>query len=163
MGSRGRESAADLAIVPVAPRLRRPPPPDDLTKEQAAEWRAVVGRMPAGWFEREHFAILADYCRHVTRSRFLAAGLERCKLDDLMDSDGLDHFNKMAAAAERETRAMLACARSLRITHQAQIRPETAARRAQRARSGPAPWEDAGWYREVQAAEERERRARKGR
>jgi hypothetical protein len=52
MGARGPQSSAALAIVPVA-ELRgdaRPEPPADLTEEQAAEWRAVVERLPADWF-----------------------------------------------------------------------------------------------------------------
>lgn len=52
MGIRGPKSAADLASPAVAD-LRgdaRPKPPEDLIEEQADEWRAVVARLPAGWF-----------------------------------------------------------------------------------------------------------------
>ena len=55
MGIRGPKSSAALEIPSVAD-LRgdaRPEPPEDLTEEQAAEWRAVVDRLPADWFPRE--------------------------------------------------------------------------------------------------------------
>ena len=40
-----RKSAAALAVVtPITDH--RPPPPGDLPEEQAAEWTAVVNRMP---------------------------------------------------------------------------------------------------------------------
>jgi hypothetical protein len=68
MGKRGRKSSAELSVVTPL-KTRRPPPPEDLTEEQASEWRAVVSRMPPDWFTREHFALLADYCRHVCRAR----------------------------------------------------------------------------------------------
>jgi hypothetical protein len=57
--------------------------------------------------------------------------------------DGLDHYRKLAAEAERETRAMLACARSLRLTHQARTDSRTAGRRAANETGGPKPWEAA--------------------
>jgi hypothetical protein len=49
MGMEGPKSSAALDIPSVAD-LRgdaRPELPSDLTEDQAAEWRAVVGRMPA--------------------------------------------------------------------------------------------------------------------
>ena len=66
MGLRGPKSSAALEIPSVAD-LRgdaRPEPPEDLTEEQAAEWRAVVARMPADWFHRETHGLLAQYVRH---------------------------------------------------------------------------------------------------
>jgi hypothetical protein len=45
----------------------RPEPPEDLTEEQAAEWSAVVDRLPADWFPRETHGLLARYCRHGSR------------------------------------------------------------------------------------------------
>src|SRR5690606_4443353 len=49
MGKRGPKSSAAQAspsVVELRPNAR-PEPPEDLTPEQAAEWRAVVARMPA--------------------------------------------------------------------------------------------------------------------
>jgi hypothetical protein len=57
---RGRKSAAELSVIVSPLNARRSPPPSELTDEQAEEWRAIVGRMPPGWFTREHFALLAS-------------------------------------------------------------------------------------------------------
>jgi hypothetical protein len=49
MGARGPKSARDL-LTPSVADLRgdaRPEPLEDLTEEQAAEWRGVVERLPA--------------------------------------------------------------------------------------------------------------------
>jgi hypothetical protein len=51
MGSRGRKSAAALGVIHGIPQ--RPEPPDELTPEQAEEWREIVGRMPVDWFGRQ--------------------------------------------------------------------------------------------------------------
>jgi hypothetical protein len=41
----------------------------DLTEDQAAEWRAVVDRLPNDWFPRETHGMLAQFCRHVCTAR----------------------------------------------------------------------------------------------
>jgi hypothetical protein len=144
MGARGRKSAADLSVVRMEPRIGRPRPPADLTNEQAEEWRAIVARLPPGWFRREHYGVLANLCRHTSRARFLGRALELCAPENLTTVEGLDHYNKMAAAAERETRSLLACARSLRLTHQSQYDAAKAARGAATASTESAPWEFEG-------------------
>ena len=58
MGSRGRKSVAQLIVANGVETMRRPVPLDELTDEQAAEWRAVVGRMPSDWFARETYPFL---------------------------------------------------------------------------------------------------------
>lgn len=142
MGARGPRSNNQLTTVTsLALRIGRPTPPEDLTAEQAEVWRVVVERMPPDYFPRETHETLAAYCRHVSRARLLSHALDRCESKHLETIDGLDHYRKMATAAERETRAVLACARSMRITQQARIDPETASRRAKSGTSTPKPWE----------------------
>ena len=106
MKQRGRQSAAKLEIASIG-SVERPKPPADLTKEQAEEWWAVAGRLPADWFKREHFAVLAEYCRHVSRSLFLSKVIDAFEAEELSTDDGLKRYNKLTAAAERETRAVL--------------------------------------------------------
>jgi hypothetical protein len=75
MGIRGPKSAGDLATPTVAD-LRgdaRPEPPADLTEEQAAEWRAVVERLPADWFPREVEPRLDPVQRMTHAEAFFAA------------------------------------------------------------------------------------------
>lgn len=118
MKQRGRKSKAQLSVPEIKPK-ERPEPPECLTEEEAEEWRAIVGRMPADWFQREHYPALENLCRHAVASRM---------------AEGSD--------LARESRAVLACMRALRLTHQAQYDAAKADRSVKRAASGgPAPWE----------------------
>lgn len=137
METRGRKSESEREVAQlVAVRDDRPEPPADLTAEQAEEWRAVVGRMPASWFKREHYGMLSAYCRHVCRSRAVEKELAMQPIDDL------ERYEKLARGAERETRSMIACARTLRLTHQSQYDEKKAHRTVQnQSAGGGRPWE----------------------
>jgi hypothetical protein len=76
----------------------RPQPPEDLTEEQGAEWRAVMDRLPADWFPRETHGLVAQYCRHVSTAQRLA---------------------RLLAAQERETRCIASLATRMRMSQQA--------------------------------------------
>jgi hypothetical protein len=54
---------------------------------------------------------------------------------------GLERLDKMLSMAERETRAITACARALRLTPQAQMHPLSAGRMLNDMKTGPRPWE----------------------
>jgi hypothetical protein len=71
MAQRGGKSAASLSVGRVLGN-ERPAPPDELTEEEAEEWRAIASRMPHDWFTRENHPLLAEYCRHIVRARDLA-------------------------------------------------------------------------------------------
>ena len=74
--------------------------------------------MPADWFGRESFPVLASYCRHVCRARWLAAQID-AYADKLVRKDGgVQTLDKLFGMAERESRAVLTHARSLRLTQQ---------------------------------------------
>jgi hypothetical protein len=119
MGNRGRKSAASLSILaPLgAGASRRPDPPQDLTEEQAGEWKAVVNRMPADWFPRETHGVLAHYCRHVVTARYigeLIAAMES-------GSDGstgldLEKYERLLRLQEKEGRAISSLATRMRLT-----------------------------------------------
>jgi hypothetical protein len=137
-----RKSAAALAIVtPITDH--RPPAPDDLTPEQAAEWREVVGRMPNDWFTRETHQLLAAYCRHVTAAKTLSAEIDRFKPEWLTDSVGLEQFGRLLALRDRETRGMSSLATRMRLTQGSRYRADktaTATAKPQFA-DGLPPWE----------------------
>lgn len=137
MGSRGRKSAAAQEVVlspgPVE-TIERPDAPYDLTDEQAEEWWAVVNRLPADWFPRETHAMLADYCRHVVKSRRIAQLVADAEASSEIDIDALDKLYKMA---ERESRALSSLATRMRITQQA-----TSTHRANKGSKGVRkPWD----------------------
>jgi hypothetical protein len=77
--SRGRKSAAQLAMIGShgIETNPRPKPPLDFSKEERAEWKRQVGAMPADYFPAETHPILAQYCRHIVRSRWIASEIAR--------------------------------------------------------------------------------------
>jgi hypothetical protein len=109
---------------------RRPPPPEELNEAQASEWRAVVARFPQDYFRREHYALLIAYCQHVCRSRWVAQQIEAFEPEWLGHEGGLQRLDKLHQMAERESKLIMALARSMRLTHQAQLKAETAYTRA---------------------------------
>lgn len=135
MGTRGRVSAASLEVATPSDveRVQRPDAPYDLTDEQTEEWWAVVNRLPADWFPRETHGLLADYCRHVVKSRRIAQLVAAAEGDDPLDVGMLDKLYKMA---ERESRAASSLATRLRITQQATVSPK-----AKKPAQAKRPWE----------------------
>lgn len=125
MGTRGRKSSAELTIRSMATveTIERPDAPYDMTDEEADEWRAVVGRMPADYFPRETHAVLAQYCRHVVASRRVAQLIAQATSGDALDVDTLDKLYKMQ---EREGRALSSLAQRMRLTQQTNVRIEQA-------------------------------------
>lgn len=141
---RGRKSSAELAVV-AGFGPRRPEPPAELTADQAAEWQAVVARLPADWFPAETHALLAAYCRHVVTLRMLSGELDAWRMEwtrGEAGDEGLKRLDRLTAMRERESRAMIAAARALRLTKTSQVRPEAAGRMARDAGEGRRkPWE----------------------
>ena len=137
MAKRGRPSAAALEIASssgVIETIERPDAPYDLTDEQAAEWWAVVNRLPADWFPRETQPLLADYCRHIVKSRRIAQLVQDAESAEELDVGLLDKLYKMG---ERESRAITSLATKMRISQQA-----TLTKRADKGSRGVRkPWE----------------------
>ena len=127
MTQRGRRSAASLSVVTSLPS-GRPPPPDRLSEPEQAEWRAIVGALSAHWFPRETHPALAALCRHTCRSRLLADQLTAAQVDPIKTVDGLAVLDKLCAMLERETRAIMALSRALRLTNQTRMDKGAAAR-----------------------------------
>ncbi len=121
MGIRGRQSRADLAVVTSIETVRRPPPPSELTDEQASEWQAVVDRLPADWFARETLPMLAQYCRHVASARRVAQLLASSELSDDFSVADYDRLLKMQ---ERESRCLASLATKMRISQQSTYDPK---------------------------------------
>jgi hypothetical protein len=79
MGSRGRKSAAELALIGpggIETRRRLEAPPD-VSTEQAEVWRSIVNSLPEDWFSAGSAPVLAALCRHTVAARRVAAWLAR--------------------------------------------------------------------------------------
>lgn len=134
---RGRKSTADLSVVSVLPD--RPKPPSELADEEAEVWGQIVGSRPGDWLGRDAAPLLVQYCRHIVRARRAAQLIGQLETSDDADEFSVATWKDLLVIQERETRAMLACARSLRITHQAQYRADSVA--ANKSTKAKRPWE----------------------
>lgn len=133
MGDRGRTPASALSVVVESgiQAVKRPLPPEELTPDQADEWRAVVDRLPADWFPRETHAILAEYCKHVVTGRHIGQMIARIESPESQrepvdgeDGFDLDSYDDLLKMRERESRTIMALARTMRITQQATYDPK---------------------------------------
>lgn len=136
MATRGRKSAASLAVVQAdgVAIVPRPTPPSELTSEQAAEWRAVVGRMPTDWFPRETHSLLAQYCRHVVAARRVAQLIAAA--EEGGEAFDVDEYDKLLKMQEREGRALSSLATRMRLTQQT-----TYDKSKKKPAQGRRPWE----------------------
>lgn len=137
MLQRGRKSSAALAVISSGgiETIRRPEPPDELTDEQAEEWRAVVNRLSAEWFPRETHGMLAQYCRHVVAARRVAQLVALAERENEFD---VREYERLLRMQEREGRAISSLATRMRISQQATVRAERA-RKPSQARK---PWQE---------------------
>jgi hypothetical protein len=148
MRQRGRKSSASLAVLPLPPGKRQPPPAS-LSKEEAVEWTAIINRMPGGWFGRENQALLMAFCRHSVEATRLSGML--AALNDAMDAevsrgrseiellfdDSMKVREQLLRMRERETRAASSLATRMRLTQQALYSDKKAPQR----RDHVSPWE----------------------
>jgi phage terminase small subunit len=136
MKQRGRQSQeAQTTLTAIIDR--RPEPPEGLNDFQQAVWRRVVATRPSDWFRPDTRDLLVSYCRHVWHAARIDELLEARFETDEPQKRG--EIPEMLKARERESRVMLALARSMRITQQSQYDPKTAKRRKEPL--GTPPWE----------------------
>ncbi|TQE93739.1 MAG: hypothetical protein FKY71_18045 [Spiribacter salinus] len=126
-----------MAVAPSADvqATYRPYAPAELTKEQAAEWNAIVDRMPADWFPKETHGLLAQYCRHVVAARHVSQLIEQHEQAGEFD---IDHYDKLLKMQEREGRAASSLATRMRLTQQATYSGEKSKGKNQKVTK---PWE----------------------
>ena len=130
MGARGPKSSAALAVVSSVTE-HRPAPPKELTPEQAAEWEAIVGRLPHNWFPRETHGLLVALLRHWSTCRFLSKQIDCFDPTWMCSEEGFQRYSAWLALRARESRAMAGLAVKLRLTNQSRYTPATAQRQAQ--------------------------------
>lgn len=134
MGTRGKKSAEALSVVTVMPE--RPRPPAELNGQERDVWNATVNAHPGGWIARDSFPILIQYCRHTVRALRIAQLIQQ---EEDEDDFNPDRWAKLLDLQNRETKTILALARSMRLTHQSRIRADSA--KARPHEGGPRPWE----------------------
>lgn len=136
-----RKSAAALSVVAPLPGQKRPEPPEELTKDEAVEWRAVVDRLPADWFPRESHQLLVQYCRHVVKARVIAGLIADFEAEWTATDEGLHRFDKLTMMAEREGRAISSLATRMRLSQQSRYAHKTAHAKAADPNAARKPWQ----------------------
>lgn len=138
MAQRGRKSAASMATVSTIPgnRVRAP---CDLTEFQTAVWNRVVDTKPSDWFTADTHDLLASYCRHVSTAAVIDQKIDEFRPEWLADDEGMDRYRKLLDMREKQTRAISALARNMRLTQQSKWQPATAHRKSDK--GGKKPWE----------------------
>ncbi len=137
MQQRGRKGSITVAApVKSIPRL---PPPAELTEYEAHIWASVVNTKPADWFQADTLPLLLSYCKHVSHASTLDNEIRKFNPEWLRDDDGLRRYKLLTDMRERESRALTALARSMRLSHQSQYRAESAATAKKKAEKRP--WE----------------------
>ncbi len=136
MNQRGRKSTASLAVVTPLPGWRHEPPPN-LTEAQAAVWRRVAATKPAEWFSPDTWDLLAQYCRYVVSAERIQAHIDAAEATDLAPSDLAGWYDQR----DNLTAKVMALARSMRITQQAQRTPGNAGTESRRGAAAKKPWD----------------------
>lgn len=126
---RGRKSAASLAIAPVRSDSGALRPAADLTADEVDIWCDVIRCIPPDMLGQECVELLASYCRHAVSARNISKLVAEFKPQWLNRDGGLERLDKLLKARERESRALLAAARSLRLTPQSRYDPKVVARK----------------------------------
>jgi hypothetical protein len=134
MGTRGKRSTASLSVVSELPQ--RPPPPAELTPEEAAEWKAAVGTMPATWCSGSTIPLLTQYVRHIVQARRLAEEIARVWGDPAV---ALADRARLLTLQGIESRTIATIATKLRMTPQSRYRPNSAVLANEK--GTPRPWE----------------------
>jgi hypothetical protein len=116
---RGRKSSDSLStsVVSIVPG-ERPPPPEDLTDEQAAIWQSTLARMPADWATPEIWPALKQLCRLESISAMLGRELAEIERGTLKDPEGFKRFGKVRDWHEKEGRAITSLMTKLRVSPQ---------------------------------------------
>jgi hypothetical protein len=140
MGTRGRKSTAELSIIRAEPAFR-PRPPADLPAPMAEEWKAIVNRMPNGWFGRESFGLLTAYLRHWWNAKLIAEQIDSFSPEWFKSDEGLNRFDQLSKVLEREQRAMSSLAGKMRLSQSSRTKPGPATTAIGRNPGLVPPWE----------------------
>ena len=141
MATRGRKSAAALAVAAPAQELQRlPEPPSYLTPEQEDVWRMVVASRGGDLIAPESFPVLVEYCRQVISADQVAAPLEAFGPEWSKDDEGLKRWDKLLAMQDRLAGKVASLAGKLRLTPSSRVQAISAGRNADKGAKRK-PWE----------------------
>ena len=94
----------------------------------------MTATKPPDWWRPDTWPLLTAYCSHVENAKRIDRLLTAVRSDEYMRDDDLDFtdylncLDKLLRARDRESRALVNLARSMRISQQALILPRGAGR-----------------------------------
>ena len=141
MKQRGRKSQAQLSTTAPVQEIPRVPPPAELSEYEAHVWSSVVNTKPADWFQSDTLPLLLSYCKHISQTQTIDREISEFEPEWLKTDDGLKRYKLLTDMRDRESRAMTALARAMRLSQQARVEPKTAGRAVAKHSTGRRPWE----------------------
>ena len=144
MQKRGPKSAADLAVVPGG-FGQKPPPPDELTDEEKAIWRAIAASEPVEFLNTGTTqAMLKDLCRHRAAAEKITRVINLFQDEWLRAADGAKRYAALLRARDGEVRAATYAATKLRLTNQSRYDALKANTAGKNTSKGYRPWDVEG-------------------
>ena len=141
MATRGRKSAASLAVAAPAQELQRlPEPPSYLTPEQEDVWRLVVASRGGDLIAPESFPVLVEYCRQVISANQVEEQLDAFDPEWAQADEGLKRWDKLLAMQDRLAGKVAMIAGKLRLTPSSRVQAISAGRNADKGAKRK-PWE----------------------
>lgn len=138
---RGRKSIGAATVVkPAVVASQRLQAPAHLTDAEMSIWNEVIDDHPASTFTPTHVPMLEMYCRHIVQGRVISDEILNFDRSWMSSDEGLKRYDRLLAMAERESRAAVALARSLRFTRQS-LSPTPAGNAVKRYDKSRKPWE----------------------
>ena len=142
MASRGRKSAASLAVVKDIPTPDRPAPPAHLNARQAEIWQDTVSSEADKLFSTAVLkGLLADYCMRREASELISEIISTFNPDLIKSADGAKRYKELLQMRDLEVRGSTQIATKLRLTNQSRYTPQAAATAAKSSGVGTRPWE----------------------
>jgi phage terminase small subunit len=131
MGTRGRKSTAELAVIGPdgIQRTPRPEPPATLGADASRLWRSICNALPADALHPGALPVLEGYCVLATSLRRTLRALDKMEQTPREVFDGEAWRALQRQAAELAQRVTMIATR-LRLTPQSLVHPVTAGRRA---------------------------------
>ena len=137
----GRKTIHDSMVVVIGERAMPPPPPSELSPAEARIWADCLGSLPSTWILPAHHGLMMDYCRRAATAERLGREIEAFESSWLEVPGGVERYNALLLMRDRESRAMFAAGRQLRLTPASVSRRENARTLLDSHRPGPLPWD----------------------
>src|SRR5262249_7590511 len=120
-----RPSVEDFLVLPGEPETKMEAP-EDLTEEQAKDWRKMVSRLPGDWIGEDNAPLLCELVRHRSYSRQIARALAVLAGKSLNHARAQREFAILTRLHLEQSHAIMTISTKLRITPQSQTESRTA-------------------------------------